>query len=112
MRTLVKATAAAGITVLFWSAYALGDSATGGKAEEALKASMAKMHENMMVKYSGDADVDFVRSMIPHHQGAVDMAKIELQYGKDAEIKKLAEQIVQSQEAEIKQMNAWLKQHE
>jgi uncharacterized protein (DUF305 family) len=71
----------------------------------------AKMHKDMMVELTGDTDVDFVRNMIPHHQGAIDMAKIELQYGKDPEIRKLAEAVVKAQEAEIAQMNAWLKAH-
>ena len=66
------------------------------------------MHENMMMDYSGDADVDFIRSMIPHHQGAVDMAKIVLQYGTDPEVKKLAEDIIAAQEAELSWMKAWL----
>lgn len=71
----------------------------------------AKMHKDMMVELTGDTDVDFVRSMIPHHQGAIDMAKIELQYGKDPEIRKLAEAVIKAQEAEIADMNAWLKAH-
>lgn len=70
-----------------------------------------RMHKDMMIKLSGDTDVDFVRSMIPHHQGAIDMAKIELQYGKDPEIRKLAEGVIKAQEAEIAEMNAWLKKH-
>ena len=51
------------------------------------------MHHGMMVNLTGNSDIDFVRSMIPHHQGAIDMAKVELQYGKNAEIKKLAQNI-------------------
>ncbi len=72
---------------------------------------MQKMHAGMMVGYTGDADVDFVKGMLPHHQGAVDMAKIELQYGKDPELRKLAEDIVKAQESEIAFMNSWLAKH-
>ncbi len=73
---------------------------------------MEKMHMAMMaVKPTGDADIDFVRGMIPHHQGAIDMAKIELQYGKDPTIRKLAMDIITAQESEIKMMNGWLSAH-
>ena len=66
------------------------------------------MHKDMDVAFTGDADADFARGMIPHHQGAVDMAKIVLQHGKDPEIRKLAEEVVRSQETEIKFMREWL----
>ena len=80
---------------------------------EAYKAAMDKMHADMMaMDYTGDADADFVRGMIPHHQGAIDMARIVLEHGKDPEIRKLAEAIVTAQEAEIKQMQDWLKAHD
>ncbi len=73
---------------------------------------MKTMHEGMSaVKPTGDADVDFVQGMIPHHQGAIDMAKVVLENGKDPEIKKLAEGIVKAQESEIKMMNDWLAAH-
>lgn len=78
---------------------------------EGYKAAMDKMHTDMMIEYSGNADVDFVRGMIPHHQGAIDMAKVELANGKDPEIRKLAEAVIKAQEAEIKQMQAWLAAH-
>lgn len=69
------------------------------------------MHEQMAIEYSGDADIDFVRGMIPHHQGAIDMAKIVLQYGADPEIKKLAQGIIAAQESEIAWMQDWLAKH-
>lgn len=81
-------------------------------SSQALKKVNETMHKNMMVKMTGNADVDFVKSMLAHHQGAVDMAKVELKYGKDPEAKKLAENIIAEQEKEIKQMQDWLKQHD
>jgi uncharacterized protein (DUF305 family) len=70
---------------------------------------MKKMHEAMMMDYAGDPDVHFIRSMIPHHQGAIDMAEVELRYGKDPEARALAERIIEAQKAEIAEMNGWLK---
>lgn len=70
-----------------------------------------KMHEGMDIAFTGDADADFVRGMIPHHQGAVDMAKVVLAFGKDPQIRKLAEEIVKAQEGEIALMQEWLKKN-
>ncbi len=80
-------------------------------ASEAFKAANEKMHEGMDIELTGDADVDFVRGMTPHHQGAVDMANVVLKYGKDPEIRKLAESVVKAQEEEIAFMKAWLAKH-
>lgn len=82
-----------------------GDQSASSKA---FAAANAKMHKDMAIEFTGDADKDFVLGMIAHHQGAIDMAKIELEYGKDAEIRKLAEDVIAAQEGEIKQMKAWL----
>jgi uncharacterized protein (DUF305 family) len=77
----------------------------------AFRASNDKMHAAMAIEYTGDADVDFVRGMIPHHQGAIDMAKIVLQHGKDPAIRKLAQDVITAQEREIADMQAWLKKN-
>ena len=70
------------------------------------------MHNNMDITYTGNADVDFARAMMAHHQGAIDMAKVELKYGKAPEMKALAKSIINAQEHEIAQMQRWLKTHE
>lgn len=70
-----------------------------------------KMHADMAIPFTGDADIDFIRGMIPHHEGAVDMARIVLEHGKDAEVSKLAESIIAAQESEIAWMKAWLEEN-
>lgn len=83
-------------------------SAGSKSSTDAFKAANEKMHIGMAIAYTGDADVDFVRGMIPHHQGAVEMAKVVLQYGKDPKLKKLARDIIRAQDKEIAFMQRWL----
>lgn len=68
----------------------------------------AKMHAGMDIEFSGNADIDFAKGMIAHHKGAIDMAKVELEFGKDPDMRKLAEDIIAAQDGEIAMMEAWL----
>jgi len=79
----------------------------------ALIASMDKMHMAMgAIDRSGNSDVDFVRLMLPHHQAALDMAKTQLMYGKDPQMRRLAQEIITDQQLEIELMQRWLKQEQ
>lgn len=78
------------------------------EAVAAYKEAMDKMHHAMAVKPSGCADRDFVLGMIPHHQGAIDMAWVQLKYGRDAQLKEIANDIIRSQQQEIAKMQKWL----
>lgn len=80
-----------------------------GPPSKAFAKANAAMHQSMNIEFSGNADVDFAKSMIAHHKGAIGMAKVELEFGKDAEMKALAETIIAAQQPEIDQMDAWLK---
>jgi uncharacterized protein (DUF305 family) len=76
-----------------------------------LDEAMAIMHEGMnQVSQTGNPDHDFATMMIPHHQGAIDMAKVELVYGKDPALRRLAQEIIVTQEQEIEVMHVRLKQ--
>ena len=75
------------------------------------KHAMEGMMHGMEHAYSGDADRDFVTGMLPHHQGAVDMARVELKYGRDPALLRLAREIVASQTREQAFMRRWLAQH-
>jgi uncharacterized protein (DUF305 family) len=88
--------------------------AMGGEMDEAhheMMMTMEPMHTNMAQgMMAEDIDVAFVCGMIPHHQGAIDMAKVELQYGDDAWAKEMAQKVIDAQEQEIADMLAWLEE--
>ena len=85
---------------------------TGSAMQQELMQGMDQMNQDMMAaaQYK-DPDVAFAAGMLPHHIGAVKMAEVELKYGKDPEMRKLAEDIINAQQAEIEQMQKWLKAH-
>lgn len=78
---------------------------------QAFKEGGKRMMKDMSAPYSGDADKDFVSHMIPHHQGAIDMAEVEMKYGKDPAIRKLAADIIKAQKEEIAEMKKWQTEH-
>ena len=77
--------------------------APANEFDGALRSAMVQMDAGMCITPSGDADRDFARAMIPHHHGAVEMARLELLYGRDARLRRLAQGMVieQSQEIEL-----------
>ena len=84
---------------------------SSAESSKEFKAAMDKMMADMDKPYTGDTDRDFVIGMVPHHQGAIDMAETELKYGHDPRLKKLAAKIISGQEDQITFMNEWLAKH-
>ncbi|GHS73753.1 hypothetical protein EKTHUN627_45520 [Enterobacter kobei] len=73
---------------------------------------MKGMHDKMMAAVNeSNPDKAFAKGMIAHHEGAIAMAETELKYGKDPEMRKLAQDIIKAQKGEIEQMNKWLDNH-
>ncbi len=86
----------------------MGDASAEAPSSQAFKAASQRMHESMTTSFTGDADIDFVKGMIPHHQGAIDMARAELKHGDDPWVREMAQAVVTAQEKEIADMRAWL----
>ena len=82
------------------------------EASKAFEGAMTTMHKDMMVPYTNDVDLDFVRGMIPHHQGAIDQAQILLKYSKNPRLRRLAGGIIAAQKREITFMKYWMAEHE
>jgi uncharacterized protein (DUF305 family) len=81
-----------------------------GMHSPAMQSAMQHMQQGMS-SMTGDPDVDFARMMIPHHQGAVEMARAELEHGKDPQLRQMAQTIIEDQEREIATLKEWLARH-
>ena len=104
-------------TLLAAATVALAPTIAGASHDpEAAKNALMHAHHKMMeamqsLEPTGDADKDFVNMMIPHHQGAIDAAKVELEFGHDEKLRLMAQEIIAAQEKEIAEMKEWLEAH-
>jgi uncharacterized protein (DUF305 family) len=101
--------------ILFGLAFTVPSLVAMAQGDENAKTAFKQAHDammsGMMMEMSGDPDKDFAAMMIPHHQGAIDMAKVELQFGKDPMLRDLAEKIISAQEKEIAELKKWQSEH-
>ena len=89
-----------------------GMNAPASAADRAMVAGMDTMNHGMSsARMSGNPDQDFVAMMIPHHKGAVSMAEVELRYGRDPMLRRMAKAIIAAQNAEIAEMRRWQQRH-
>ncbi len=107
---LAAITLVVGVTIGSTSSDSFGDR-TEKSFRQLMDEAMTTMDRGMEnATMTGDSDHDFAAMMIPHHQGAIDMAKAELLYGKDPVLRRLAQEIIVTQEQEIEVMGTRLKQ--
>ena len=111
IRTILFVTLLLGGSALAQMPMASAAPGTDTPAAAANKAAMQRMMTAMDAPATGNADHDFVIGMLPHHQGAIDMARVELRYGHDPALRKLARDIIASQAKEETFMQRWLAQH-
>ncbi len=91
---------------------ARAETTPGNPSTVAYREANDRMHAAMNLDYTGDADIDFLRGMIAHHEGALAMAKVAVEHGEARDVRGLAEEIIAAQEAEIVRMRIMLARHE
>ena len=99
---LLAITLATALTLAATWVFAANDDEASFVAEN--EAAMSKMMAAMSVKPSGDVDRDFVATMVPHHQGAIEMAQAELRHGHNEQLRRIAQEIIIDQTQEIAAM--------
>lgn len=103
-------------SVLAGSAVSHDDHVSGAdeadQAAQAFEDANQRMHHDMAIHPSGNVDMDFARGMLAHHRGAVDMARIELEHGSDEQMRKLARDVIDTQQKEIDLLERWIAEHD
>lgn len=111
MKRFIPMTSLAFCTLLAFAPISPAAAQTASPASQAYMAAMSQMQKDTPKDMTGDADVDFARMMIPHHQAANAMSEALLKYGKDRELRNMAQKIIAAQTKEIAKLQAWLKKH-